>query len=79
MLRSLLHRFWSLLRRRAGDAELDAELQVHLDALTEENRRRGLSPEEARRALESALLIEEALVPASEILEAAKPRLRRTA
>jgi predicted dehydrogenase len=36
-------------------------------------------PEEARRALESALLIEDALVPASEILEAAKPRLRRTA
>jgi hypothetical protein len=36
-------------------------------------------PEEARRALESALLIEEALLPASEILEAAKPRLLRTA
>ena len=36
-------------------------------------------PEEARRALESALLIEESLVPASEILVKAKPPLRRTA
>jgi len=36
-------------------------------------------PEEARRALESALLVEEALVPAGEILAQDKPRLRRTA
>jgi len=36
-------------------------------------------PEEARQALETALQIEEALAPASEILSRDKPRLRRTA
>jgi len=36
-------------------------------------------PEEARRALETALLIEEAVVPAAEILVQEKPRLRRRA
>jgi predicted ATP-grasp superfamily ATP-dependent carboligase len=36
-------------------------------------------PEEACRALETALLIEDALVPASEILNPEGARLRRTA
>mgnify|MGYP003705109259 CR=1 FL=1 len=36
-------------------------------------------PEEARRALESALLIEEVALPTGEMLVQEKPRLRRTA
>src|SRR3984957_2838075 len=39
-----------LLRRPALEAELDAELGTHIDALTEENIRRGMNPEEAARA-----------------------------
>jgi predicted permease len=44
----------SLARRRRGERELQEELQFHIDMLTEENIRRGLSPraagEAARRA-----------------------------
>src|SRR5436309_13338404 len=37
-------------RRRQRDADLDAELSAHLELLTEENIRRGMSPAEARYA-----------------------------
>ena len=43
-------RLGSMFRKRKLDAELDAELRAHLDALTEANIRRGMSPEEARLA-----------------------------
>ena len=35
---------------RRGDARLDSEIQAHLDLLTEEHQRRGLSPDAARQA-----------------------------
>ena len=40
----------NLLSSRRVEADLDAELHAHLDMLTEENRRAGLSPNDARRA-----------------------------
>src|SRR3989442_2329636 len=46
----LFNRLRSLFRKRRLDEELDAELRAHLDALTEANIRRGMSPEEARFA-----------------------------
>src|SRR3989441_12485291 len=46
----LFNRLRSLFRKRRLDEELDAELRAHLDALTEANMRRGMSPEEARFA-----------------------------
>jgi putative ABC transport system permease protein len=49
-LRIFVSRLAGLFRRRALDADLDAELHAHLDALTAENIRRGMSPEEARYA-----------------------------
>ena len=50
MLAELFARIQALFRRRQLDDDLDQELQSHLDLLTEEHLRRGLSPEEARRA-----------------------------
>jgi putative ABC transport system permease protein len=49
-LRIFVSRLAGLFRRRALDADLDAELRAHLDALTAENIRRGMNPEEARYA-----------------------------
>src|SRR5215475_9752956 len=48
-------RFWlrglkGLLHRRRLERELDAELADHIERQTEENRRRGMPAEEARRA-----------------------------
>jgi putative ABC transport system permease protein len=40
-------RLTGLFRRRFLDADLDAELRSHMEALTEENMRRGMSQEEA--------------------------------
>jgi predicted permease len=39
-----------LFRKRQLDSDLEAELRAHLDMLTEENIRRGMSPVEARHA-----------------------------
>ena len=50
LLRTILKRLGGLLGRSYADAELDVELRAHLDALTEENVRRGMPPEEARYA-----------------------------
>jgi putative ABC transport system permease protein len=43
-------RLASLLRRRQYERELDAELQFHLDMLTEQNVHGGMAPDQARRA-----------------------------
>ncbi len=43
-------RLRSLFHRRAIDAELDEELQYHVERQTEENIRRGLAPDVARKA-----------------------------
>jgi predicted permease len=49
MLREALNRVRSFFHKQQRDAELDAELAVHLELAVEENMRSGLSPEEARR------------------------------
>ncbi len=43
-------RLRALFRRRSRDAEMSAELQAHIDALTDRNIAGGMSPEEARYA-----------------------------
>ena len=45
-------RLRSLFFRRHVDGELEAELRVHLDELTEENIAAGMAPDEARRTAE---------------------------
>ena len=49
-LRMFGSRLLGLVRRRDGDANLDVEMRSHLDALTNENIRRGMNVEEARFA-----------------------------
>jgi hypothetical protein len=49
-LRTFLSRFQALFRRRQLEEELDQEVRHHLEMETEENLRRGMSPEEARCA-----------------------------
>ena len=49
-LRSFLARVRGLLRSRRLDRELDDELAFHLQMHIDDNRRLGMSPEEARRA-----------------------------
>jgi len=48
-MRTLLANITALFRKRELDRDLDQELAVHLDLATEDNIRRGLSPQEARR------------------------------
>jgi predicted permease len=48
-LRAILHRLWGFFRPSSREAEMNAELQAHLDGLTERNIARGMSPAEARR------------------------------
>ncbi len=55
LLRALLSRCLSLLRRRKLDAELDEELQAHIDLAVAENVKKGMSLEEARTAALRAL------------------------
>ena len=52
-LRVMVSRWSGLFRRRALDADLDRELRAHLEALTEENIRRGMNEREARYAARS--------------------------
>jgi macrolide transport system ATP-binding/permease protein len=47
-MRTFLARFLTLFRKESLDTDLDCELGSHLQLLTEENIRKGLSPEEAR-------------------------------
>jgi len=49
-LRIFWKRLASLLHKNRSDAQLDEELRAHVDALMEENIRRGMTPEEARYA-----------------------------
>jgi len=49
-VRSLLARVAALFATRRLDAELDDEIQAHLDLLTDEHQQRGLSPAAARAA-----------------------------
>ena len=48
-MRTLLARITAFFRKRELDRDLDRELAVHLELAIEDNIRRGLSPEEARR------------------------------
>jgi len=48
-LRQSLQRFLSLFRRAGLDQEHDAEVAAHLDLAIDENRKNGMSDEEARR------------------------------
>jgi predicted permease len=47
-LRAFLYRLRALFLRDRLESELDAEIRSHLDMQAEENRRRGMNPEEAR-------------------------------
>ena len=49
MLSDLLFRLRAILRAKSMDANLDEELQFHLDRQLEKYVQAGLSPEEARR------------------------------
>ena len=50
MIRTWLSKLVSPFRQRRLDDELDEEIRTHLAMATEENRRRGMSPSEARQA-----------------------------
>jgi putative ABC transport system permease protein len=47
--RGLRTRLHALVRRQAAAQALDEEIRLHLELETEQNRRRGMSPDEARR------------------------------
>lgn len=49
-LRALVRPLLTAVQRRRREREMAAELQLHLDLLTESHRKAGLSPEEARAA-----------------------------
>jgi len=49
-LRTIAARFVGFLSARQNENELDVELRAHLEALTQENIRRGMNAEEASRA-----------------------------
>ncbi|HKW32369.1 MAG TPA: ABC transporter permease [Candidatus Acidoferrum sp.] len=49
-LRIVASRVWGSLWRRAADQDFARELESHLEMLAQENVRRGMAPEEARRA-----------------------------
>lgn len=54
-VRWLLYRLKNLWRRQAREAELDAELQFHIEAEAEEQIARGLSADDARQAARRSL------------------------
>ena len=49
-MRALVSRTRTWVSGRSMDQEFERELETHLDMLTEENARRGMAPEEAKRA-----------------------------
>src|SRR2546421_10728013 len=49
-LGNLPTRLWNMFRKQRLEQDLNAELQTHLDLLTEENIRRGMNPTEAAHA-----------------------------
>ena len=48
-IRTMFSRFAAMFRQRALDRDLNDELRSHLEMAAEENRKRGMSNEEARR------------------------------
>lgn len=50
VIRVAWSRFAALFGKNARDAQLDEELDAHIELATEENMQRGMTPEEARRA-----------------------------
>src|SRR5262245_59841813 len=50
LVRTIAFRLRALLTRSRLEREMDEELRFHVERATEENLRRGLSPDEARRA-----------------------------
>ncbi|MPZ19381.1 MAG: hypothetical protein GEV06_15915 [Luteitalea sp.] len=50
MLREWASRIWGTLSRRRRDRDLKEELQLHMELTTAAARRRGGSPDDARRA-----------------------------
>ena len=48
--RVAIHRIRGLFGKRITDTELDLEFRAHIELLTEDNIRKGMSPEEARYA-----------------------------
>jgi hypothetical protein len=54
-LNQLLARIGAFFRSADLDRDLDEELEAHLNMLTDENIRRGMSPEDARRAAQLGL------------------------
>lgn len=44
----ILRKFWALFRRQQLDADMTAEIRLHLEMQAAENLRRGMSPDEAR-------------------------------
>jgi predicted permease len=48
-IRETSARFVSLFRKQAMDADLEKDLATHVDLLTSDNQRRGMTPDEARR------------------------------
>ena len=48
-LRQMLQRMRAFFRKGPMDSDLDAEMKSHIELATEENLRRGMSPQEARR------------------------------
>ena len=57
-IRILASRFLDFFRRRELDCDLDTELRAHIEALTEENIRRGMSETEARYATRRATRVD---------------------
>jgi predicted permease len=49
-LRTLASRLLALFRKRKQERDLDTELRAHIDALAEENMRRGMNEKDARHA-----------------------------
>jgi putative ABC transport system permease protein len=49
-LRVLISRFAGLMRKRGFEKDLDEDVRTHIQMLTEENQRKGMTPEEARYA-----------------------------
>lgn len=49
-MRSIITRLLALFSKERFDQDLDEEISIHLEMAAEENRRRGMSPEEARVA-----------------------------
>ena len=51
----LVSRIWGWFLRRPADEDFARELESHLEMLTQENVRRGMTPQEARRAAQLRL------------------------